>query len=91
MTVSAVVEAPKEDLERYLVLGTVTLATMMFAMFDVRNPRVGSSANSARIATKVRSRRVVAAAVDTDMWTPLFSVLVPPVPGAVRPRCARRR
>ena len=32
MTVSAVAEDPKADLERYLVLGTVTLATMMFAM-----------------------------------------------------------
>ena len=32
MTVSAVAEAPKADLERYFVLGTVTLATMMFAM-----------------------------------------------------------
>ncbi len=32
MTISAVADAPKADLERYFVLGTVTLATMMFAM-----------------------------------------------------------
>jgi DHA2 family multidrug resistance protein len=32
MTVSAVADPPKESLERYFVLGTVTLATMMFAM-----------------------------------------------------------
>ena len=32
MTASAVVETPKADLERYFVLGTVTLATMLFAM-----------------------------------------------------------
>ena len=32
MTISAVAEAPKADLERYFVLGTVPLATMMFAM-----------------------------------------------------------
>ncbi len=32
MTAAAVTEQPKADLERYFVLGTVTLATMMFAM-----------------------------------------------------------
>ena len=32
MNTSALAETPKSDLERYFVLGTVTLATMMFAM-----------------------------------------------------------
>ena len=32
MSASVVTDPPKADLERYLILGTVTLATMMFAM-----------------------------------------------------------